>query len=259
MLEEILRKKRERLAYAKSSVPLKELKGRIDNINAPRDFRGAIKRDTGGIRLIAELKKASPSKGLIREDFDPREIAAIYDRTADAISVLTEEDFFQGNLAYINEVKGVSNRPVLRKDFIIAEYQVYESRAAGADAILLIESVLDRAQAEEFLQMARELGMSVLFEVHDMDGLELALRADADIIGINNRDLRSLKIDPDTTFKLKKEVPEGKTVVSESGIGTRADVKRLEDAGVDAALIGTAIMQAGDIEGKISELKGSDG
>lgn len=254
MLERIIEKKRERLAYSKSSVSVNELKRKIEAADSPRDFHGAIRRDGGDIKLIAELKKASPSKGLIREDFNPREIARIYDRHADAISVLTEEDFFQGDLTYIEEVKGVTERPVLRKDFIFDEYQIYESRAAGADAILLIETVLDTAQADEYLHMARELGMAVLFEVHDMKELDRALRVEADIIGINNRDLKTLNIDMETTFLLKREMPGGKTVVSESGIEAREDVARLKEAGVDAMLIGTAIMKAMDMEKKIKEL-----
>jgi indole-3-glycerol phosphate synthase len=255
MIEKIIEKKRERLADAKSSVSMKELRRRLEDADPPRDFKGAIRRDGGGIKLIAELKKASPSKGLIREDFDPVDIARIYDGHADAISVLTEEDFFQGDLTYINDVKGVSERPVLRKDFIFDEYQIYESRAAGADAILLIETVLETAQAGEYLHMARELGMAVLFEVHDMRELERSLGVEADIIGINNRDLKTLKIDMEAMFELIREMPEGKTVVSESGIETREDVTRIDAAGVDAVLVGTAIMKARDIEGKIKELR----
>jgi indole-3-glycerol phosphate synthase len=253
VLEKIIEKKRERLAQSKSAVSMNELRRRIEDADPPGDFKGAISRD-GGIKLIAELKKASPSKGLIREDFNPREIARIYDGHAAAISVLTEEDFFQGDIKYIKEVKGVSERPVLRKDFIFDEYQIYESRAAGADAMLLIETALETSQAREYLHMARELGMSVLFEVHDISELERALRVEADIIGINNRDLKTLSIDMETTFELIREMPGGKTVVSESGIETREDVARLQEAGVDAVLVGTAIMKEKDIEKKIKEL-----
>jgi indole-3-glycerol phosphate synthase len=248
VLDRIIEKKRERLANVKSSVSMKELKRKIEDADSPRDFHGAISRNRGGINLIAELKKASPSKGLIREDFNAKEIARIYDGHADAISVLTEEDFFQGDLTYIEEVKGVTKRPILRKDFIFDEYQIYESRAAGADAILLIEIALETAQAAEYLHMARELGMAVLFEVHDMKELERVLRVEADIIGINNRDLKTLSIDMETTFELIREMPEGKTVVSESGMETREDVMRLDAAGVDAVLVGTAIMRARDLE-----------
>ena len=254
MLDRIIEKKRERLVNVKSSVSMKELRRRLEDADPPGDFRGAIRRDGGGIKLIAELKKASPSKGLIREDFNPAEIARIYDGHADAISVLTEEDFFQGDLKYIEEVKGVTERPVLRKDFIFDEYQIYESRAAGADAILLIETALERTQAGEYLHIARELGIAVLFEVHDMMELERALRVEADIIGINNRNLKTLSIDMNTTIELIREMPEGKTVVSESGIETREDVARLQESGVDAVLVGTSIMKSKDIEKKIKEL-----
>lgn len=252
VLDEILRRKRER----KSALSLAELKSRIRDMEKPRDFRAALRRDSGRIKLIAEIKKASPSKGLIRKDFDPAGIARIYDDRADAISVLTEEDFFLGSLRSIGDVKAASGRPVLRKDFIFEEYQIYESRAAGADALLLIERILEPSQAGEYLHMAEDLGMSALLEVHDVKGLEKALRLDADIIGINNRNLDTLKTDIETTFELKKEMPRGKVVVSESGIETRKDVLRLEEAGIDALLIGTAFMESEDIGRKIDELFG---
>lgn len=264
MLDEILKKKHERLKRAKSTISVRELKAGIPGTEKPRDFKGAVRRQrtpAGGqqapvIKLIAEIKKASPSKGVIREDFEPLKIAQVYQEKADAISVLTEEDFFQGDLRYIKDIKDVTDRPVLRKDFIFDEYQIYESRAAGADAILLIETVLDRVQADEYCRMAEELGMSVLFEVHDLKGLEKALTVDAPIIGINNRNLKTLKIDLNTTFEIKKEIPEGKTVVSESGIKTKDDILKIKAAGVDAVLIGTAFMNAGDISKKIDELMG---
>jgi indole-3-glycerol phosphate synthase len=259
ILDDILRKKRERLSYAKTSTPLRELRARIGEMKPTLDFNGAIKRprgEHGGIRLIAEIKKASPTRGVIREDFDPERIAGIYQERADAVSVLTEEDFFLGNLGYIGRVKEATDRPVLRKDFIMDEYQVYESRAAGADAILLIASVLDRAQAEEYCRMAEELGLGVLFEGHDFSELEKALRIEAGIIGINNRNLKTMAVDLKTTFEMKKEIPGEKTVVSESGIRTRQDVLALEEAGVDAMLVGTAFMEAEDIGRKMDELRG---
>jgi indole-3-glycerol phosphate synthase len=207
------------------------------------------------IKLIAEIKKASPSKGIVRRDFDHLSIARIYEEKAvNAVSVLTEEDFFQGSLAFLPEVKNVLTKPVLRKDFIFDEYQIYESRAYEADAILLIASILDRNQAVEYLHLAGELGLSVLFEVHDFKELETALVTGSDIIGINNRDLKTLKIDINTTFNLKKEISPNKIVVSESGIKTREDVKKLEDSGIDAMLIGTSFMEAEDIGKKIDGL-----
>lgn len=255
ILDEILRKKKERLGHSKATTPLKGLKARLADLPAPLGFKGAIKR-TNGIRLIAELKKASPSRGIIRLGFDPVKIARIYLGKADAISVLTEEDFFMGDLSYIKAVKGVSDKPVLRKDFIFDEYQIYESRANGSDAILLIADILHRAEAGEFLDLASELGLSVIFEVHDMKGLELAMLTGADIIGINNRNLRTMKVDLNTTLRLKREIPAGKVIVSESGISKRDDVLMLEAGGIDAILVGTTLMEAEDISKKIDELMG---
>ena len=258
ILDEIVSKKKERLGIAKSGVPLKGIKSRIADAGNPRDFRSAIKRNPDErIKLIAEIKKASPSKGVIRENFDPVEIATVYEKKADAISVLTEEDYFQGRLEFISAVKTITTIPLLRKDFIFDEYQIYESRANEADAILLIAAILSKNQAEEYLHLAKELGLSVLFEVHDLKELEMALFIDADIIGINNRDLKTLKIDLNNTFKIKKEIPSDKIVVSESGIKTRDDILRLESAGIDAVLIGTSFMEAKDIGKKIEELFGS--
>mgnify|MGYP001183374510 CR=1 FL=1 len=255
ILNEIVKKKAERLQYAKSTIPINELKKCIQDMDEARDFRTAIKRNGEKIKLIAEIKKASPSKGLIRKDFDPIKIAYIYgEKPVSAISVLTEEDFFQGHLSYIQKVKGITSTPVLRKDFIFDEYQIYESRVNHADAILLIAAILDKNQAEEYLHIAKELGLYVLFEVHDEDDLEKALLIDADIIGINNRNLKTLKIDLLTTLKLKKDIPKDKIVVSESGIKNRNDVIKLEDAGIDAMLIGTSLMEAADIGEKINEL-----
>ncbi len=258
ILDEIVSKKKERLGIAKHGVPLKGIKSMIADAKKPRDFRSAIKRNPDErIKLIAEIKKASPSKGVIREDFDPVEIASIYEKKADAISILTEQDFFQGRLEFIPSIKNTITKPLLRKDFIFDEYQIYESRVNEADAILLIAAILSKNQAEEYLHLARELGLSVLFEVHDLKELETALSVNADIIGINNRDLKTLKIDFNTTYIIKKEVPSDKIVVSESGIKTRDDILRLESAGIDAVLIGTSFMEARDIGKKIEELFGA--
>mgnify|MGYP001571005099 FL=1 len=258
ILEGIVAKKKERLNHAKSLVPLKDLKSRIADAGKPRDFTSAIKRNhIGKIKLIAEIKKASPSKGVIREKFDPVEIAAIYGKKADAISVLTEEDFFRGRLEFISAVKTITTIPLLRKDFIFDEYQIYESRANEADAILLIAAILSKNQAEEYLHLARELGLSVLFEVHDLKELEMALSVNAEIIGINNRNLKTLEIDLNNTFTIKKEIPSDKIIISESGIKNRDDILRLESAGIDAVLIGTSFMEAKDIGKKIEELFGA--
>ncbi|MCL4457951.1 MAG: indole-3-glycerol phosphate synthase TrpC [Nitrospirae bacterium] len=254
ILTKIIDKKAERLSYAKSAVPIHELKKHMTDMEGARNFKKAV---TGGgkIRLIAEIKKASPSKGIIRKDFDPVRIAAVYEeKPVSAVSVLTEEDFFHGHLSYIKTVKEITSKPVLRKDFVFDEYQIYESRMNHADAILLIAAALEKNQAQEYLHLAKEIGLHVLFEVHDEDDLEKALSIDADIIGINNRNLRTLKIDLSTTFTLKKEIPKDKIVVSESGIKNRDDVIRLLDAGIDAMLIGTSLMEAEDIGKKIDEL-----
>ncbi len=257
ILNQIVEKKKERLSSAKHETSLAELKSIIRDTDRPRDFLNAVKRDSQSIRLIAEIKKASPSRGVIRKDFDHLSIARIYEEKAvNAVSILTEEDFFQGNLKFLSEVKKVLTKPILRKDFIFDEYQIYESRANEADAILLIAAILDKTQANEYSHISKELGLSVIFEVHDFKELELALAVDVDIIGINNRNLKTLKVDINTTFELKKEIPSDKIVVSESGIKAREDVERLEYAGVDSILIGTAFMEAKDIGKKIDELIG---
>jgi len=257
VLDKIVDRKRERLVEARQKTSRSELITAIRDIEQPRDFNKALRRGSGGVRLIAEVKKASPSKGLIRQDFDHLRIAAVYEeKKVNAISVLTEEDFFQGRLEFLKEVARRVSMPVLRKDFIFDEYQIYEARAAGADAILLIAAILDKGQAGEYLHLSAELGMGVLFEIHDHEELETALRLNAPVIGINNRNLKTLDIDLATTLVLKKEIPVGRIVVSESGISTRGDVERIEEADVDAMLIGTALMKSNDIGGRIDELRG---
>jgi indole-3-glycerol phosphate synthase len=259
ILNEIVRKKRDRLNDAKSRLSIQELKTKIGGSGKPLDFKVAIQRLPGEtIKLIAEIKKASPSRGVIRNDFDPAAIAKIYEeKKVNAVSILTEEDYFQGNLFYLSEGRKVLTKPLLRKDFIFDEYQIYESRAHEADAIILIAALLEKNQAVEYLHLAEELGMSVLFEVHNFEELEMALSADPEIIGINNRNLKTLNVDINTTFQLRREIPPGKIVVSESGIKTRGDVQRLADGGIDAMLIGTSFMEASDIGRKIEELLSS--
>jgi indole-3-glycerol phosphate synthase len=258
ILQDIVSKKKQKVENAKSCRSIRELKTAIADIGKPIDFRSAIKRSADEkIKLIAEIKKASPSKGVIREHFDPLSIARIYEgEKVHAVSVLTEEDFFRGNLQFIPEVKQVLTKPILRKDFIFNEYQIYETRANQADAILLIAAILEKNQAAEYLHLSKELGLSVLFEIHNFEELEMALFIKCDIIGINNRDLKTLKIDIQTTFDIKREIPSDKIVVSESGIKTIEDVNRLRQAGIDAMLIGTSFMEAKDIGKKIDELMG---
>jgi indole-3-glycerol phosphate synthase len=257
LLEEIVAAKGRRLASAMSGHPLSELKAKLSEAEPPLDFAGAIRRsEDGGIRLIAEVKRSSPSSGLIREDFDPEAIALAYRRRADAISVLTEEDYFQGDLSYLDMVRRASGKPVLRKDFLFHEYQLFEARAFGADAVLLIDAILEGSQASEYIHLARELGLAVLYEVHTHRELERALSIEAPIIGINNRDLTSMTVDLNTTLELLREIPPGKTVVSESGIRSREHIRTVEEAGADAVLIGTTFMEATNIAGKMDELFG---
>ncbi len=258
ILEKIVEKKRDRLSTAKYITSLQELKSLARDIEPTRDFGQSIKRGAEEIRLIAEIKKASPSKGLIRPDFDHKKIASIYEsKEVDAISVITEEDFFRGKLEFLSDVKKAVSKPVLRKDFIFDEYQIYEARAYGADAVLLIAAILDGAQAEDYLHLSQELSMSVLFEVHDIDELERALKVNAPIVGINNRNLKTLQVDLTTSLKLKKETPVDRTVVSESGIKTRDDVLKIETSGIDAILVGTCLMESSDVGAKIDQLRGA--
>ncbi len=270
ILEEIVHKKRERLREAKDKKSLKELRAEAEQLlschkgllqgppvygRVLRDFRSAIKRDNG-VKLIGEIKVASPSKGILRKDPDLLKIASIYEQKVDAISVITEEDFFLGSLDYLKLIRSAVTRPVLRKDFIIDEYQVFESFLSGADALLLIDSILNRVQAEDLFNLAKTLGMAVLYEIHNEEELERALKIGADIIGINNRDLKTMTIDLNTTIRLRPLIPSDKIVVAESGITERHHVKLLEEAGVDALLVGTVFMEAQDINEKIDELRG---
>lgn len=255
-MDEILRNKGEEVSRSKREFPLESLLKKIDSSPSVKALGPAL---TGKdrISIIAEVKRASPSKGMIREDFDPAEIAKIYEENgADAISVLTEESFFQGKPEYLTEVKRVATLPVLRKDFIIDEYQIYESRILGADAILLIVAALSDAQLRDFLGLAEELGMDCLMEVHDRRELERALSVGANIIGINNRDLKTFKADLTRTLDLLPHIPEGKVVVSESGIHDLKGVLDLRRRGVDAVLVGEVLMRAGDIGNKLRELLG---
>jgi indole-3-glycerol phosphate synthase len=218
-------------------------------LEPPRGFRAALQErlDAGRPAVIAEIKKASPSKGLLREDFDPAAIARGYAaHGAACLSVLTDVDFFQGADAYLQQAREACSLPVLRKDFVIDVYQIEESRALGADCILLIVSALDDAQLRHLYRQARHLGMDVLVEVHDLAELERALALGADLIGINNRSLRSFETRIETTLELRAAVPEGVLLVTESGIHEPADVARLLAAGVHAFLVGEAFMRAPD-------------
>jgi indole-3-glycerol phosphate synthase len=214
-------------------------------VDPPRGFIRAL-TNAPGVAIIAEAKKASPSKGVIQPDFDPVRIARNYrEGGAHALSVLTDVDFFQGSLEYIPLVRAAVELPVLRKDFIIDPLQIEEARAFGADAILLIAAILDEQQLREYRLQAESLGMDVLVEVHDERELDLALSAESRLIGINNRNLNDFSVSLDTTFRLLQKIPAGIPVVSESGITSVEDMKRLKEAGVKAALIGESLMRAG--------------
>ncbi len=262
ILDNIIADKREEVKQRQSQVSLERLRERIADLPRCRNFyRAVTKRHPRGINVIAEVKKASPSAGLIRADFDPVEIARIYERCgADAISVLTDEKYFQGKLDYLERVKQAVSVPVLRKDFIIDIWQVYESRAAGADAILLIAEALRPADLIDLMIAAAELGLTALLEVHEADTL-LAVRSligfpkkGYSILGINNRDLTTMKVDIGTTARLAGFLEEGGELVSESGIKTRDDVRKLKSVGVRAVLIGQTLCEHPDIEEKFTEL-----
>jgi indole-3-glycerol phosphate synthase len=256
MLEKIVEYKKESVETAKRRVSLVFLRSAVKDLPPPRDFVGALKASSD-IALIAEIKKASPSKGLIRADFDPVQIARVYQENgASAISVLTEEKYFQGSIRTLQQVRKASCLPLLRKDFIIDEYQIYQARFHGADAVLLIVTLLSASQLKGYLEIAAELALGALVEIHSSEELPKALLSGAEIIGINNRNLKSLKVDLTTTFGLLDSIPEEKIVVSESGINTRQEVLRLKQAGVDAILIGEALMREPDIGSKLRELLG---
>jgi indole-3-glycerol phosphate synthase len=230
------------------------LEAMIKKAPAPLDFKKALRRP-GKISLIGEIKQASPSGGILRQDFDPARIAGIYERAqVAAISVLTEEEFFLGKLHYIEKVKQQVKLPVLRKDFIIDEIQILESRAAGADAVLLILRILDELKFRKLYAKARDLGMDVLVEAHSEKELRLALKCKAEIVGINNRNLSTLKVDIDRTSRLVPFMPDDVVKVSESGVTSVKDMLVLKGLGVDAALVGASIMKAPDMEAKVREL-----
>lgn len=259
MLEEIVRKRAGTLEREMARVPLERVAVLAASAPPTRDFKGAVSVKGGpdAIRIIAEVKKASPSKGVIREAFDPLDIAKAYEANgACAVSVLTEEDYFQGSLEYLRLVRANVGLPVLRKDFIIGEYQVYEARAAGADALLLIAAILDDNKLSALIRLTEKLGMEALVEVHNEEELKAALFAGPRIIGVNNRDLKTFKVDIDTTKRLAPLVPKGLTVVSESGINTIEDIFSLKDSGVSAFLIGEALMRQRDVGKKLRSLCG---
>ena len=258
ILRKILEAKREELEERKRKIPLSVLQMRLAEAPEVRPFAAALKRETGEpIRLIAELKKASPSKGIFRNDFDAEKILLAYEQSpASALSILTDEKFFLGSLDNLALARRVTTKPLLRKDFIIDPYQLYEARVYGADAALLIVAALDDAKVKELLNLASELDMDALVEVHTETELERAIGAGAKLVGINNRNLQTFEVDLSTTLRLRKLIPNSCVVVSESGIETREHVKVLEDAGVDAILVGEALIRSDDPRAKAKELLG---
>ena len=257
ILKEIIAKKKEKIILAKQVLSEEELKAKIPGLAPTRPFIEAIKKPRQ-ISLIAEIKKASPSLGVIKEDFNYIEIAKIYQEAeVQAISVLTEEDYFQGSLNFINDVKAVTGVPVLRKDFILEPYQVYESRYFGADAILLIADILTQDEISALSSLAYSLGLACLVEVHTEKEVKKILKLkDIPLIGVNNRSLHTLEVDPQTIEKLYTLIPKDKVVVVESGIKSYQDVLFLKILGVNAILVGTAFMQAADIRGAVNEIMG---
>lgn len=255
ILARILEFKRQEVAARKSRVPLEAVAAAAQEAGPSRDFAGAVRRNGGPVRVIAELKKASPSRGLLCPSFSVTDLARAYTLGgAAALSVLTDRAFFQGDLDFIAEAKRASSLPVLRKDFIIDPYQVYEAKAAGADAVLLIVAALPDTRLAELSQLARLLGLAALVEVHDEAELERALEARAEIVGFNNRDLRTFQVDIAVTERLARLLPPGVIAVSESGLKTAADVRRVAAAGVDAVLVGEALVTSGDAAAKVREL-----
>lgn len=261
ILQKILEVKRTEVEERKKQVPLKVLQERIAEAHKVRPFAKAIKRhEKEPICLIAELKKASPSKGVFRNDFNAEAILRAYEQSpASALSILTDAPFFQGSLDNLALARQITTKPLLRKDFLVDPYQLYEARVYGADAVLLIVAALEDAKLQDMITLSRELGMDALVEVHTELELEKALKAGATLIGINNRNLQTFEVDLNTTLRLKGFIPDDCVVVSESGIETREQVKRLEDAGVDAILVGETLVRSDDPISKAKELLGIEG
>ena len=269
-INQILEKKKEEIKEAKFLRSFDEVMKSADDkrrdvkeggISGNVTFLGALKGDSlskvnaVNTTIIAEIKSASPSLGVIRENFFPKEIAKTYEsHGASAISVLTTRYGFNGDIEYLKDVKGCVDIPVLRKDFIFDEYQIYESAAFGADALLLIASILEKKQLKDYLELSKVLGMDALVEVHTFEDMEKTVDCNPDIIGINNRDLKTFDVDINTTLELIKEIPDDKVVISESGIKSRKDIKYFETNGVDAFLIGTALMASDDIGSELDKL-----
>ena len=253
-LEEIVKIKKREVSRRKTLLSQKELEETMAGLPPPRNMLDAIACH-GPIAVIAEIKRASPSVGVIKEEVDLCRVAREYQAGgACAVSVLTESHFFKGDLSYLNRVKKEISLPVLQKDFVFDPFQVYEGRASGADAILLIAALLDRKQLRDLVNLVRQLQMTPLVEIHDNQDLEKVSSFDLPLIGINNRDLKTFEVDLRTTLRLRKEIPSGTKVISESGIRNVEDVRRLGEVGVDGILVGEILMRASDPASKIREL-----
>jgi indole-3-glycerol phosphate synthase len=257
ILDDIIAHKRREIAAAKAVRPESEVRAAAEAAPPPRKFFDSLAAP-GRIKLIAEVKKASPSAGVIRADFEPVQIAQVYQQHgATCLSVLTDEKFFQGSLEYLRHIRAAVSLPLLRKDFILDKYQLYEARAAGADAVLLIAECLDDCHLRALHNEAVQLGMAPLLELYEPENLPRVLEAGATLVGINNRNLHTFKTDLDHTLRLREKVPDTFVLVSESGIRTHADVERLEAAGVDAILVGETLMASPDIGRAIDILLGN--
>jgi len=257
ILKKILDRKREEIAERSATVSLEQLKQQAALASAPRGFAAAMtaKIAAGESAVIAEIKKASPSKGVIRENFDPAAIAASYaDGGAACLSVLTDVDFFQGADKYLQQARDACHLPVIRKDFIIDQYQIYEARAMGADCILLIVSALAEKQLADLHDLAISLGMDVLIEVHDTAELSIALKLDNPMVGINNRNLHSFEVSLDNTYQLLEKIPDNRIVITESGIHSREDVAAMRQQKVNAFLVGEAFMRSEEPGDRLSEM-----
>lgn len=256
ILKKIVQTKWEEIKELKKGCCFEELEDQLSSAPCVRDFAGAL---SGGapIRLIAEVKKASPSAGIIRKDFDPVEIAKTYENAgASCLSVLTDQKYFQGNLDYLKQIRSEVELPILRKDFIVDRYQIAEARLAGADAVLLIAECLENQELNDLYNYARHLGLAVLIELHDPANLPKVLQTGTQIVGVNNRDLTDFSVDTNRTLQIRKEVPEDRLLIGESGVHDRKLVQKWEKAGVNGMLVGQSLMQQPDIFAATADLLG---
>jgi indole-3-glycerol phosphate synthase len=256
ILDRIVSTKREEIAAAKLRTPETELRAALQDAPPPRDFFAAL-AEPGGMKLIAEVKKASPSKGIIRANFDPVDVAKSYELGgAHCLSVLTDQQYFQGSHEYLKAIRGAVSLPLLRKDFILDIYQLLEARIWGADAVLLIAECLDDCTLRTLHNEALNLGLTPLVELYETQNIERVLATGATLIGVNNRDLRTFEVDLDHSIRLKRQIPDNCLLVAESGIAGRGDVLKLQEAGVDAILVGEHLMRQADISAAVGELLG---